>query len=244
MLLDVPTMIGFMAIVVILGFVALSFGLQKGLERITKYMMVLLLALMVVLAIRGFWLDGAAEGLKFYLVPNFSKLSGNVVVDAMNQAFFTLSLGIGSMAIFGSYIDKKRTLLGESINILALDTFVAIVAGLIIFPALYSFNDNVDTLPDELKSGPGLLFITMAKAFNNMQGGRIWGSFFFLFMLLLDISNSLFGVGQMGCNGSFAACEHIFFFAQGTNIVLQQLILLFLIAHNHYRNNSCCTSPQ
>lgn len=191
MLLDVPTMIGFMAIVVILGFVALSFGLQKGLERITKYMMVLLLALMVVLAIRGFWLDGAKEGLKFYLVPDFSKLSGDVVVGAMNQSFFTLSLGIGSMAIFGSYIDKKRTLLGESINILVLDTFVAIIAGLIIFPSLYSFNDNVDALPNELKSGPGLLFITMAKAFNNMQGGRIWGSFFFLFMFFASMSTVL-----------------------------------------------------
>ena len=191
MLLDVPVMIGFMVAVVILGFVALSFGLQKGLERITKYMMVLLLALMVVLAVRGFWLDGAKEGLKFYLVPDFSKLSGNVVVGAMNQAFFTLSLGIGSMAIFGSYIDKKRTLLGESINILVLDTFVAIVAGLIIFPSLYSFNDNVADLPEELKNGPGLLFITMAKAFNNMQGGRIWGSFFFLFMFFAAMSTVL-----------------------------------------------------
>ena len=184
---NVPVMVGFMVIVVILGFAILSFGLQKGLERITKYMMVLLLALMIILAIRGFWLDGAKEGLTFYLKPDFSKLNGNVIVEAMNQAFFTLSLGIGSMAIFGSYIDKKRTLLGESINILVLDTFVAIVAGLIIFPAFYSFNDATATMIP----GPDLLFVSMAKVFNNMAGGRIWGSLFFVFMFFAAMSTVL-----------------------------------------------------
>ena len=184
MLSNVPVMVGFMAIVVILGFVILSFGVQKGLERITKYMMVLLLFLMIVLAVRGFSLDGAKEGLSFYLKPDINKINGNVIVGAMNQAFFTLSLGIGSMAIFGSYIGKDRTLMGESINILVLDTFVAIVAGLIIFPACFTFNV-------EAGSGPSLLFVAMAKVFNNMVGGRIWGSLFFLFMFFAAMSTVL-----------------------------------------------------
>ncbi len=184
MLSNVPVMVGFMAVVVILGFVILSFGVQKGLERITKYMMVLLLLLMIVLAVRGFSLDGAKEGLSFYLKPDIKKIDGNVIVGAMNQAFFTLSLGIGSMAIFGSYIGKDRTLMGESINILVLDTFVAIVAGLIIFPACFTFNV-------EAGSGPSLLFVAMAKVFNNMAGGRIWGSLFFLFMFFAAMSTVL-----------------------------------------------------
>lgn len=184
MLSNVPVMIGCMAAVVILGFSILSFSLQKGLERITKYMMVLMLALMVVLAIRGFWLGGAKEGLTFYLKPDVTKINGSVIVGAMNQAFFTLSLGIGSMAIFGSYIGKDRTLMGESINILVLDTFVALMAGLIIFPACFTF--NVDP-----GNGPSLLFVTMAKVFNSMPGGRIWGSLFFLFMFFAAMSTVL-----------------------------------------------------
>ncbi len=184
MLSNVPVMVGFMAIVVILGFAILCFGLQKGLEKITKYIMVFLLLLMVVLAIRGFWLDGAKEGLTFYLKPDFNEINGNVIVGAMKQAFFTLSLGIGSMAIFGSYIGKDRTLMGESINILVLDTFVAIVAGLIIFPACFTFDV-------EAGSGPSLLFVAMAKVFNNMAGGRIWGSLFFLFMFFAAMSTVL-----------------------------------------------------
>ncbi len=174
-------MVGFMAIVVVLGFVILSFGVQKGVERVTKYMMVALLGLMVVLAIHSFTLEGAAEGLTFYLKPDVSKINGNVIVAAMNQAFFTLSLGIGSMAIFGSYIGKERSLLGESVNILVLDTFVAITAGLIIFPACFTF----DVEPG---AGPSLLFVAMAKVFNNMAGGRIWGSLFFLFMFFAAMS--------------------------------------------------------
>lgn len=184
MLTNVPVMVGFMAIVVILGFVILSFSLQKGLERITKYMMVLMLALMVILAVRGFWLGGAKEGLTFYLKPDLSKINGNVIVGAMNQSFFTLSLGIGSMAIFGSYIGKDRSLMGESINILVLDTFVALVAGLIIFPACFTFDV-------EAGAGPSLLFVAMAKVFNNMTGGRIWGSLFFLFMFFAAMSTVL-----------------------------------------------------
>ncbi len=173
--------VGFMAIVVFLGFLVLSFGLQKGVERITKYMMVLLLLLMVVLAVNSFTLEGAKEGLTFYLKPDFSKIDGNVIVGAMNQAFFTLSLGIGSMAIFGSYLGKERSLPGESVNILVLDTFVAITAGLIIFPACFTF----DVEPG---AGPSLLFVAMAKVFNNMAGGRWWGSLFFLFMVFAAFS--------------------------------------------------------
>ncbi|MBQ2688334.1 MAG: sodium-dependent transporter [Clostridia bacterium] len=173
--------VGFMAIVVVLGFLILSFGVQKGVERVTKYMMIVLLALMMVLAVNSFTLEGAAEGLSFYLKPDLTKINGEVIVGAMNQAFFTLSLGIGSMAIFGSYIGKERSLMGESINILVLDTFVAITAGLIIFPACFTFDV-------EPTAGPKLLFVAMAKVFNNMSGGRIWGSLFFLFMFFAAMS--------------------------------------------------------
>lgn len=173
--------VGFMAIVVVLGFLILSVGLQNGVERVTKYMMILLLLLMVVLAVNSFTLPGAKEGLTFYLKPDLAKIDGNVIVGAMNQAFFTLSLGIGSMAIFGSYIGKERALMGESKNILILDTFVAIVAGLIIFPACFTF----DVEPGV---GPSLLFVAMAKVFNNMTGGRWWGSLFFMFMFFAAMS--------------------------------------------------------
>ena len=174
----------FMIIVVILGFVILSFNLQGGLERVTKYMMVALLGLMVVLAVNSATMDGAAEGLKFYLLPDFGKITPSVIVGAMNQAFFTLSLGIGSMAIFGSYIGKERSLMGESVNIIILDTFVAVMAGLIIFPACFTYKLEVG-------SGPGLLFNTMATVFNNMNGGRLWGSIFFLFMVFASMSTVL-----------------------------------------------------
>ena len=181
MLSSPAIMVGFMAVVVVLGFLILSVGLQNGVERVTKYMMIALLFLMIVLAINSFTLPGAKEGLTFYLKPDLSKINGNVVVGAMNQAFFTLSLGIGSMAIFGSYIGKERSLMGESRNILILDTFVAIVAGLIIFPACFTF----DVEPG---SGPSLLFVAMAKVFNNMSGGRWWGSLFFMFMVFAAMS--------------------------------------------------------
>ena len=174
----------FMAIVVVLGFFILSFNLQGGLERVTKYMMVALLFLMIVLAINSCTLEGAAEGLKFYLLPDFSKITPKVVVSAMNQAFFTLSLGIGSMAIFGSYLGKERTMMGESVNVILLDSFVAITAGLIIFPACTTYNLEVG-------AGPGLLFDTMATVFNNMNNGRLWGSIFFLFMVFAAMSTIL-----------------------------------------------------
>ena len=174
----------YMGIVVVLGFLVLSFNLQGGLERVTKYMMVALLLLMIVLAGNSFTLSGAKEGLTFYLLPDFSKINPSVVVAAMNQAFFTLSLGIGSMGIFGSYIGKERSLMGESVNIIILDSFVAITAGLIIFPACFTYDLEVG-------AGPALLFDTMATVFNNMQGGRIWGTVFFLFMVFAAMSTVL-----------------------------------------------------
>ena len=173
-----------LAVAVGIAMFILCFNLKGGLERVTKYLMSLLLILMIVLAVRSMTLDGAAEGLKFYLVPDLSKITVNVVVGAMNQAFFSLSLGIGSMAIFGSYINKERTLLGESINIVALDTFVAIIAGLIIFPACFTYDLEVG-------AGPSLLFDTMATVFNNMAGGQFWGSMFFLFMVFAAVSTEL-----------------------------------------------------
>ena len=174
----------YLLIAVVVGFVVLSFNLQGGLERVTKYMMLLLFLLMVVLAGHSMTLSGAGEGLKFYLVPDLSKINGSVIVGAMNQAFFTLSIGIGSMAIFGSYIGKDHSLLGESINIIILDTAVAIIAGLIMFPACYTYGLEVD-------AGPSLLFNTMATVFNNMANGRFWGSLFFLFMVFAAFSTEL-----------------------------------------------------
>ena len=174
----------YMGIVIVLGFLILSYNLQGGLERVTKVMMVALLLLMIVLAVNSATLSGAAEGLKFYLLPDFAKIDASVIVGAMNQAFFTLSLGIGSMAIFGSYIGKERTLLGESVNIIVLDSFVAITAGLIIFPACFTYGVEVN-------AGPSLLFDTMATVFNNMAGGRFWGSLFFLFMVFAAMSTIL-----------------------------------------------------
>jgi len=174
----------YMIIVVIIGFAILSFNLQGGLERVTKYMMVALLGLMVVLAVNSATMSGAKEGLSFYLLPDLSKITPNVIVGAMNQAFFTLSLGIGSMAIFGSYIGKERSLMGESVNIIILDTFVAVMAGFIIFPACFTYNLEVG-------AGPGLLFDTMATVFNNMNGGRLWGTIFFLFMVFASMSTVL-----------------------------------------------------
>ncbi len=174
----------YMLIVVAIGFLVLSFKLQGGLERVTKYMMVALLLLMIVLAVNSATLPGAKEGLTFYLLPDFTKITPNVIVGAMNQAFFTLSLGIGSMAIFGSYIGKERSLLGESVNVIVLDSFVAITAGLIIFPACFTYDLEVG-------AGPGLLFDTMATVFKNMNGGRVWGTIFFLFMVFAAMSTVL-----------------------------------------------------
>ncbi len=179
MLSSPVTLVVFAVIVIVFGFIVCGMGVQKGLERVTKVMMVALLAIMVVLAVYSFTLGGAKEGLAFYLVPNLDNMKsvgiGNVIVAAMNQAFFTLSLGIGSMAIFGSYLKKDRALMGEAINVAVLDTFVAITAGLIIFPACFTYDVSVN-------AGPDLIFKTLPNVFNNLPFGRLWGSMFFLFM--------------------------------------------------------------
>ena len=184
MITDPGVNVLYLAIAVAVGFLVLSFDLQKGLERVTKYLMIGLFVLMAVLAVNSITMSGAATGLKFYLVPDFSKIDGSVIVGAMNQAFFTLSIGIGSMAIFGSYIGKERSLMGESSRIIILDTLVAVMSGLIIFPACFTYNIEVG-------SGPALLFDTMATVFNNMSGGRIWGTLFFLFMIFAAFSTEL-----------------------------------------------------
>ncbi len=174
-----------MAITVVAGILICSIGVQKGLERVSKVMMSALFVLILVLAIHSFTLSGAGEGLKFYLVPNMENVKtvglGSVVAAAMNQSFFTLSLGIAAMEIFGSYMGKEHTLLGEGVRICALDTFVAVSAGLIIFPACFSYNV-------EVTQGPGLIFVTLPNVFVNMSGGRIWGSLFFLFMTFASFS--------------------------------------------------------
>ena len=175
---------GYLVVAVILGFGILCFNIQGGLERVTKYLMVALFILMLVLAVHSATMSGAKEGLHFYLVPDFSKITGSVIVGAMNQAFFTLSIGIGSMAIFGSYIGRERSLLGESVNVIVLDTLVAVIAGFIMFPACFTYNIEVN-------AGPSLLFDTMATVFNNMPGGRVWGTLFFLFMVFAALSTEL-----------------------------------------------------
>ena len=174
----------YLALTMIISIVILCFNLQKGLERVIKYMMSALLILILVLAVRSCLLDGAAGGIRFYLMPDFSKLTPQVIVSAMNQAFFTLSIGMGGVAIFGSYIDKSHSLMGESLYVILLDTFVAITAGLIIFPACFTYGVEVN-------AGPSLLFDTMAVVFSHMEGGRLWGSLFFLFMVFAALSTEL-----------------------------------------------------
>ena len=194
----------FMVIVVVLCFGVCAMGLQKGVERITKVMMICLLFMMLILAVNSVALKGAGEGLKFYLLPDFSKVQENgiwnVLYAAMGQSFFTLSLGIGALAIFGSYIGKERRLTGEAVSIMALDTFVALVAGLIIFPACFAY--GVD--PGE---GPSLIFVTLPNVFNAMPLGQLWGTLFFVFMFFAAASTVIavfeniisFAVDLTGC---------------------------------------------
>ncbi len=188
MLSDAPMMILYMGVVVLAAVLVCSIGLKNGLERVTKVMMLALLAIMVVLAVNSFFLPGGDAGLAFYLMPDVQEVQkigiGNIIVNAMNQAFFTLSLGIGAMAIFGSYIGKERSLLGESVNVALLDTLVAIASGLIIFPACFAYGVDVN-------SGPGLIFITLPNIFNNLPMGRLWGSLFFVFMSFAALSTVL-----------------------------------------------------
>lgn len=185
MLANPVEMMAFMMLTVVFGILVCSLGIQKGIERITKVMMVCLLVLIVVLAIHSLTLDGASEGVKFYLLPDFARAReaglGKVITAAMNQSFFTLSLGIAAMEIFGSYMTKDFTLGGESIRICALDTFVALISGLIIFPACFSYG----VAPGQ---GPALIFIALPQVFRHMHFGWIWGTLFFLFMVFASFS--------------------------------------------------------
>ena len=205
-----------MIVVVVACFGIVCMGLQKGVEKITKKMMLLLLALMVILAIRSATLPGAGEGIRFYLLPDFKKAAESgmkeVIFAAMGQSFFTLSLGIGAIAIFGSYIDKKRRLTGEAVCVTILDTCVALIAGMIIFPACFAFGVQPD-------SGPSLVFITLPNIFNSMSGGRIWGTLFFLCMLFAAASTII------------AVFENIIAFAMDlTNCSRAKAVVINLIA--------------
>lgn len=185
MLVDVPTMVFWTVLVCVIGFAVCMLGLQKGIERITKVMMSALLVIMVVLAVHSVMMPGASEGVRFYLVPDFGKMLengiGNVVFAALSQAFFTLSIGIGAMLIFGSYLDKSRSLTGEAVSITALDTFVALTAGFIVIPACFAYGI-------EPGAGPSLVFITLPNIFAQMAGGRVWSFLFFLFLTFAALS--------------------------------------------------------
>lgn len=203
-----------MIAVVIVCFGICAKGLKNGVEKITKVMMVSLLALMIILAVRSILLEGSSTGLKFYLYPDFNKLVETGISEsifaAMGQAFFTLSLGIGALAIFGSYIGKDRSLTGEAVSVTILDTFVALMAGLIIFPACFAYNIKPD-------SGPSLIFITLPNVFNEMSGGRVWGSLFFLFMSFAAISTIIavfeniisFAMDLTGCSRGKAVAVNL-----------------------------------
>ena len=199
---NVGEMTGWMAATVLGGFLVCSFGLQKGLERITKVMMLGLLGLIALLAVHSLTLPGGMEGVKFYLLPDLDRARsaglGNVITAAMNQAFFTLSLGIAAMEVFGSYMTRDHTLTSEAVRICSLDTFVALMAGLIIFPACFSFGVEPD-------SGPSLIFMTLPKVFLNMAGGRLWGTLFFLFMTFASFSTviAVFENLQANCIDNF-----------------------------------------
>jgi NSS family neurotransmitter:Na+ symporter len=180
-------LIGAMVLVTVIGVLVCSLGLKKGVEKINKVMMVALLAIIIVLAVYVCTLPGADKGLQYYLIPDFTKIFnenfGDIMFAALGQAFFTLSIGMGSMAIFGSYIKKERSLLGESIWIAGLDTAVAFIAGLIVIPAMFAF-----PVKDASQAGPPLIFETLPNIFNQMPGGQIWGSLFFIFMIFAAMS--------------------------------------------------------
>lgn len=212
--------VGCMALAVILGIFVCSMGLKNGVERITKVMMLMLLAIIVVLAIHSVTLPGAGEGVKYYLVPDFTDLFsekfGEVVFAALGQAFFTLSIGMGSMAIFGSYIKKDKRLMGESLTIAGLDTGVAILAGLIIIPACFAYGV-------EPGAGPGLIFITLPNVFNAMPGGRIWGSIFFIFMLFAAMSTVIAVFENIIC-----FCMDKWGWSRGKSCLINLVLLLAL----------------
>ena len=214
-----PTeMVIFMAIIVVAGFLVCSFSLQGGLERISKIMMLGLLGLIVILAINSVTLEGGLEGIRFYLLPDFKRAAdvgiGNVITAAMNQSFFTLSLGIASMEIFGSYMTKERSITGEAVRICSLDTFVAVMSGMIIFPACFAFGVQPD-------AGPSLIFQTLPNVFVNMPGGRIWGSLFFVFMTFASFS-TVIAVFQ----NLMAACEENFGWSKKKTAIINCIFML------------------
>lgn len=224
MLGDPLVMVLLVAFVVALGFLVCSFDMQKGLEKVSKFMMLALLAIMVVLAINAFTMDGAGEGLSFYLLPNLDRLLDpahngilGVIVAAMNQAFFTLSIGMGSMAIFGSFIGRDRALMGESVRIAALDTFVAFTAGLIIFPACFTYGV-------EVSAGPSLIFEALPFIFQNMWLGNVWGALFFVFLSFAALS-TVFAVFQ-----NILSCTQELFGWSKKKACLIDGIVLFLLA--------------
>ena len=212
-------MVFWMAVVVVLGFAVCSLGLQKGVEKISKTMMILLLVLIVVLAAHSFTLEGAAEGLKFYLYPDINKMKEvgifTVITQAMNQAFFTLSLGMGGMLIFGSYMGNEKTLLGESITVTLLDTFVAFTAGLIIFPACFTFGVEAST-------GPSLIFAALPNVFGNMALGQVWGTLFFLFMTFASFS-TVIGVFE-----NIIACDMELFNVSRKKLAVINTVIIIL----------------
>lgn len=220
MLQNPKSMIFYTLIVIALAVIICSMGLQNGVEKITKFMMLSLLVIMVALAVRGLFLEGGSEGLKFYLMPSVENLKkagvGNVIVAAMNQAFFTLSLGMGSMAIFGSYLKKERTLMGESILVAALDTFVAIASGLIIFPACASYGVAVD-------SGPNLLFVTLPNVFNHLPLGRLFGSLFFVFMSFAALTTVIAVFENI-----ISCCNDIFGWSKKKASLINGVLFIFL----------------
>ncbi len=226
LLADPGQMAFWMVVTVVLGFLVCSRGLQNGLEKISKFMMSALLILIVVLAVHSFTLSGAGKGIEFYLIPNLDTVSDvgikNVITAAMNQAFFTLSLGVAAMEIFGSYMGKEHTLAGEGAKICALDTFVAIMSGLIIFPACFSYGVEVG-------AGPSLIFITLPNVFVNMTGGRVWGCLFFMFMTFASFSTVIavfenimsFAIDMFGWSRNKAA------FVNGVIILIASLPCVF-----------------
>ena len=218
MLQNPAEMTVFMALVVVLGFAVVSFGLQKGLERISKFMMTALLLLILMLAVNSCLLPGAGEGLSFYLLPSLSRAKEqglfSVITAAMNQAFFTLSLGIAAMEIFGSYMTRENTLTGEAVRICLLDTFVALMSGLIIFPASFSFGVQPD-------AGPSLIFVTLPNVFAGMRGGRFWGTLFFLFMTFASFTTVISVFENLIAN-----CIDMFGFSRKKAVIANCVFLL------------------
>lgn len=211
-------MIIWMAVMAITGFFVCSKGIQNGIEKVSKVMMILLLALIIILAINSLTLSGTAEGIKFYLVPDLEKVQsigiGHIITSAMSQAFFTLSLGIASMEIFGSYMTREKTLPSESIKICILDTFVAITAGLIIFPACFSYGV-------EPNQGPALIFVTLPNVFVNMAGGRIWGTLFFMFMTFACFSTVIAVFENL-----ISFCIDMFNMSRTKSVIINAIIML------------------